>query len=290
MTIEITNHRWLMIIHALLVILLTCRSALAKDTKPGKHGPPPATDIKTDDCPNLDKFAKSVADFSYCSLTSSNKMCRNCINKINDVYSNYVSITSHNLGEVNNGSTVCPAITLSTQDLETVMRYYDQVRSNWFLANCDNCYEEAAFGKDVKVTREDVGKFFVDEWKFWSCVNDNSPNETCEACGDRYSELNNFYIQLNSEYQGNLCIDIRAEMTQVREKWSALKCNVQIRVDLIVVAVATLVIFASVLLYAVIRKFSSVKRTSILMPKRHSMLNARSLLSSSFTERSPLIN
>jgi len=149
-----------------------------------------------------------------------------------------------------------------TVSMDTVNAYYIHARNVWTMANCDNCYDS----KSKKFT-DDVAKFFGDKYRFDYCV-DASLNGSCDRCSSLYSSLNIFYEEIEQEYSGNLCLDLRQDMERVRGRWSALGCIVPIGYDLLVLSAASGVILLTLLIYVASSRMSTANSTVTAIQKR----------------------
>lgn len=87
-------------------------------------------------CSKLERFAKGLSDFSYCSLiyTVPYNLCRKCRTEYDYLFEVYSSLTS---GE-ESGNGTCPEDILSGDKLRNINGYFTHTRSVWALGNCDS--------------------------------------------------------------------------------------------------------------------------------------------------------
>lgn len=93
-----------------------------------------------------------------------------------------------------------------------------------------------------------------------------NPNNTCDRCGDAYADLNKFYDDLTTKFNGNLCFEISMTMADQRSRWSNdLHCFVVNENDYVVIVIGGIVILVSILLYFISRNFMRVMKPSLMI-------------------------
>ena len=163
--------------------------------------------------------------------------------------------------------------------------------TNLDIFNTD-CYAQTP--EKSKEFSEDVSKFFQDKYTFDFCIDQSGVNGSCDGCSQQYSKLNNLFERMEVSFNGNLCLDIRAEMGRVRDRWSVLGCVIPIGYNIFVLSVAASIIVITFLIYLVFRRFSDVNPPGLAVQKRlasqldiQSSQEATSLLREEIEENEP---
>jgi len=226
-------------------------------------------------CSKLERFAKTLGDFSYCSLMYSvpYNLCQKCFNEYQSLTTVYNSLIRMEQSENITDNNTCFNDILTRDKMQNINTYYSNAKSIWTVRNCDNCYDFTAdqLIENIMIT------FFKLLESLEDCITEHQSNvtETCSGCASDYRDLNHYYLKLNSEYGGQMCNDIIDMMSVVRDNWSnRLNCHIVQGFDYSSLAVAILLVLGlPSALYGLGGCFCRTTGPTLLQQKRLSSIN-----------------
>ncbi|KAI1286958.1 Osteopetrosis-associated transmembrane protein 1 [Halotydeus destructor] len=221
-------------------------------------------------CSKLEKFARSLSEFTYCSLTYTvpYNLCRKCLNQYQRVRTEYQSILNPIVTGSDNGT--CPQDIISRDKLANIEAYFSRTKSIWSSGNCDNCYDMLS-----RSDEHNLDVFFELVAALDACILTTESNITCSQCRGNYTELSKFYLMLNSAYGNSMCYDVIDTMGLVRQSWQQdLNCLVDHSYDYPTMAIAVLVFSCiPVVFYSLGRCYCRQKVPKLIQQKRMSSAN-----------------
>ncbi|XP_018563203.1 uncharacterized protein LOC108904958 [Anoplophora glabripennis] len=215
-----------------------------------------------EDCTTVkDNFAKTVSEFTKCSINYSRPitLCKSCIDVYVDLLESY-----KNLSKVSVNGTECLHYYINLDRLQVLETQYSNSINLWNRAKCYECYV-VENGTQTR-TESKMAKTFHNYYNsFSNCTVNTDAEALCSHCMDDYIILSNFYGSIsNANERIGVCIDLEDLMNGTWNSWSVNCCKFRRHNEYVFIVSTSSVLIITVLLYIVVQ-FCGEKKAPIII-------------------------